>query len=66
MKSKELLEILAPYCDKIDYNGKHYKAFVKGTDKVIVISSTSSDRNFARQVYRDFRRLGVIIKELNY
>lgn len=66
MKSKELLKILIPYCDKIDYNGKHYKAFVKGTNNVIAIASTSSDRNFDRQVYRDFRRIGVIIKELNY
>jgi hypothetical protein len=66
MQIKELLDKIAPYCDKIIKGNKHIKAYVKGTNSVITIASTSSDRNFHRQVYRDFRRKGVIIKELNY
>ena len=64
MKPKEFIKILSPYCDKIVHNKKHYKAYVKGTDKVITISSSSSDQNFMSMVFRDFRRLGIIIKEL--
>lgn len=64
--SKKFIDLVAPYCDKIVYNGNHYKAYVKGTDGIVTIAGTSSDRNFLRQVYRDFRRLGVIVKELNY
>ena len=65
MDIKKLLKILEPYCDKITHN-KHYIAYVKGTNKTVAIGGTSSDRNFHRQVYRDFRRLGVIIHELKY
>lgn len=65
-KKIDFLKIISPYCDRIESSGKHNKAYVKGTDKIIVMSKTASDRNFLRQVYRDFRRLGIVIKELNY
>lgn len=62
MKSKDVIKAIYPYVERVAYNGKHYKAYVG--NNVITISSTSSDRNFNRQVYRDFRRIGIIIKEL--
>lgn len=65
MKTKDLLDILEKYCDKIIRGGKHYKCFVKGTNKIITVSSTSSDFKFYSMVYRDFRRIGIIIDELN-
>lgn len=63
--SRQLLKIIWPYCDRIVFNGNHYKAYPKGCKGVIVISASASDRNFASQVFRDFRRMGVIINELN-
>lgn len=65
-KGRHFMKLIEPYCDRVEYNGNHYKAYVKGTDGIVTIAGTSSDRNFLRQVYRDFRRLGVIVKELNY
>lgn len=65
-KITKLIDIIKPYCDKITHNGKHYKAYLAGTNNIVTIAGTSSDRNFERQVYRDFRKAGVIIKEFNY
>lgn len=65
MKTKQLLKIVEPYCDKIIYNGNHHKLYIKDTNKIIVVSHTSSDRYYHTQVFRDFRRLEIIIKELN-
>lgn len=66
MAKLNVIDAISSYCDRIEHKGKHYKAYVKGTDKIIAFSKTPSDRNYARQIYRDFRRLGIIIKELNY
>lgn len=65
MKIKKLLKIVEPYCDNIVFNSKHYKLYVKGTNKIIVVSASSSDRYYHTQVFRDFRMLGIIINELN-
>lgn len=64
MKTKDLLCILKNYCDDIRYNGKHYICYPKGIKEVIVVSSSSSDRNYHTQVFRDFRRKGIVIKEI--
>ena len=64
MKTRDVIKAIEPFCDKIVYNGSHYKAYVKDTSKIVVISATPSDRNFNRQVYRDFRRIGIIVEEL--
>lgn len=66
MQTKDIIKIISPYCDRIIHGGKHIKAYVKGTNSIITMSSTASDRNFHKQIFRDFRRLGIIIKELNY
>ena len=59
---KKLLKQIEPYCDRIiKTKSGHYKAYVKGTNKLITISSTSSDNNFIHSVKRDFRRLGINI-----
>ena len=63
MNTKRLIKLLSKYCDKIVYNGGHYKAYLTGKG-VITISATSSDINYTKQVARDFRRLGVVIKEI--
>lgn len=63
-ETKKLIDILAPYCDKIRYDSRHYVCYPKGVDRIIVVSNTSSDRNRDRQVYREFRRFGIIIQEL--
>lgn len=64
MSTKEILKILAPYCDRIRYGGKHYVCYPKGLKRTITVSATTSDRNRHRQVFREFRRCGIIIKEL--
>jgi hypothetical protein len=61
--TNRLLKILAPYCDKIR-TGKHIVVYPKGTNQILAISKTSSDWNRNKQVLRDFRKLGIIIKEL--
>lgn len=63
LKNHRVLKAIAPYCDRIVL-GKHYKAYVKGTNKVICFSVSPSDTNASTQVYRDFRRIGIIIPEL--
>lgn len=63
MKIQTLIKIINPYCQKITKGGKHYKATLK-TGKVITISGTSSDNNFHKQVFQDFRRQGIIINDL--
>lgn len=65
MDIQKLIKILDPYCTKIVHN-KHWKVYPKGSNQIISIAGTPSDRNYHREVYRDFRRLGIIIKELNY
>lgn len=59
---KKLLKEIEPFCDRIIKGRTHYKAYVKGTNKVVTISGTSVNSNFARAVKGDFKRLGIIIK----
>jgi hypothetical protein len=63
MNIKKVIKLIEPYCTRI-VDGKHIKAYTN-TNKLIVISKTSSDRYFHTQVFRDFRRAGIIINELN-
>jgi hypothetical protein len=65
MKEKDLIKIVGKYCSKINYNNKHYMCHLLN-GKTATIASTSSDTNYFRQVYRDFRRNGVFIKEIKY
>jgi len=65
MRINDLIKIITPYCDRIIRGGKHLKAYPKGSRGVIVISYTASDTNFYKQVFRDFRRHGILINELN-
>ena len=64
MNTRELIKIVYKYCDSIRLNGKHYVCYPKGLTRIIVISASPSDRNSHKQVYREFRRFGIIIKEL--
>ena len=64
MKSKDLIKVLDKYCHKITNNGGHYKCYPRDSSTVITISSTSSDQQYFKQVARDFRRAGIVIKEL--
>jgi len=64
MTVKKVLKAIEPYCDRIVL-GKHYKAYVKGTNKVIVFAASPSDTHYHTQIYREFRKVGVIIPELN-
>ncbi len=64
MRINDLIDIVTPYCDKI-IRKSHFKLYPKNTKKVIIVASSPSDRYYYKQVYRDFRRLGIIIKELN-
>ncbi len=64
METKDLIAIIEPYCDRIRQN-KHFVCYPKDLKRTIVISSSPSyKRNRHRQVYREFRRAGIIIKEL--
>jgi hypothetical protein len=63
MKHKKLLKILSKYCKEIR-NGNHYICRPLKGDEVIVVSKTASDRNYLKSVRRDFKRVGIIIKEL--
>ncbi len=65
MNTRKILKAIAPYTDKIIYNKGHYKAYVKGRNNVITISSTPGDSYAYSMIYRDFKRLGIIIKALN-
>lgn len=64
MKTKDILKLVEPYCSRIRYTGKHYVCSPIGSKRIITMSVTSSDRNFHKQVYREFRREGVNIVEL--
>lgn len=64
MKDKKLLKTLQRYCDRIRHNNKHYVCYPKGSDKVITVSASSSDKNAWSMIYRDFRRIGIEILEL--
>lgn len=64
MPIKKLIKLVSKYCDRIRHNGKHYVCYPKGIKRTITIASSSSDRNQYRQVFREFRRCGIIIKEL--
>lgn len=61
MKPKDLIKKLAPYCDSIVKTQKHYKLYIKGIKIPITFSCTPSDRNWYRQVIRDFRRYGIYL-----
>lgn len=63
MPDRKLYKVLSPHCVKIVVGGKHIKAYINDKE-FIVMSITTSDRYQWRQVYRDFRRKGVIIPEL--
>jgi hypothetical protein len=64
-KAKMLVKILTPYCDRIRFNDTHYVCYPKGYNKTIAFAASSSDRNQASQIFRDFRKYaGIIIKEL--
>ena len=61
----KIAKIVAPYCDRIRFNSKHYTCFPKGYNRTITFAASSSDRNQAKQVFRDFRRYaGIEIVEL--
>jgi hypothetical protein len=65
MKAKDILEILKPYCREIRKAGSgHYVAYPYNSPRPIAFSSTPSDRNWHKQLFREFRRCGVIIEEL--
>ena len=64
MKTKDVVQMIIPYCYRWRKNRKHYVFYPIGSDRIITISATSSDGNFYKQAYREFRREGVIIKEL--
>ena len=61
MKPKDLIKKLTPYCDKIEITSKHMKFYPKGVKIPISTSLTPSDRNWYRQVIRDFRRYNIYI-----
>lgn len=65
METKEVLKIVSKYCTEIKYNGKHYVCHLPNK-KVVVISATPSSPNSHRNVYREFRRYGIILKEFKY
>lgn len=65
MSTNELIKILENHCDAINTTGKHIKCYPTNSDSVIIVSKTASDTNYLKQVYRDFRRVGIIIPELN-
>lgn len=65
MRPKDVLKILIPYCRLIRRCGSnHYIAYPWGSTRSITFASTPSDRNWYKQVFREFRRCGVIIIEL--
>jgi len=65
MTTAEVIEIVAPYCDKIRHGRKHWVCYPKGTNITISISGTSSDNYFHTQVFREFRRrAGITIEAL--
>ena len=64
MKVKKLLKIVSPYCSSIRDNTKHYVCYPINGTEVVVIARSSSDANYYKQVYRHFRKAGVIVKEL--
>lgn len=63
MSNRKLIKILEQYTDRIRYNGNHYICYVKGGG-VVTVSASPSDGNAHTQVFRDFRRQGIIIKEI--
>lgn len=62
-RNRRLFNLIAPYIDRMVYNGGHYKAYPKGDGRPIVISATSSDVHRDSQVLSDFRRRGIKISE---
>ena len=66
MKGHKIIKILHKYCDRIRFNGNHYVCYPKGVKSCITVSASQSDNYASTQVYRDFRRIGIIVNELDY
>ena len=61
----EIVRAISPYCDKVVMGGKHVLAYPKGSKMPISMASTAAKTsNQKAQVFRDFRRRGIIINEL--
>lgn len=61
---KKIINTVEPYCNEIRFNGKHYICYLKDGKSVITVSSTPRGNFFIRQIYNDFRRAGVEVREL--
>jgi len=61
---KKLVEMVAPYCSRIRQGSKHIVLYPKGSDKVLIMSVSPSDTNHAKHMFQEFKRAGIIIKEL--
>jgi hypothetical protein len=64
IKDKNIYYILLPYCKKIRDNGRHFVCYPKNSDKVITVSRTSNNNHFVENVYHDFLKVGIDVKEL--
>lgn len=64
MSKREQYRILSRY-GEVTYGAKHMKVRLPN-NKLIIVSMSPSDVNRDKQLFREFRRNGVIIKELDY
>lgn len=62
-KIAQIVSIVAPYCTKVR-RGKHMIFYPKGSKRLVIMAISPSDMNFVKNVYQDFKRAGIIIKEL--
>lgn len=62
MTESKLIKILSKYCKEIR-RGKHWICYPLLGNTVISVSVTGSDRRYLKNIKRDFRRVGIDIKE---
>jgi len=59
-----VIRAVTPYCSKIRMHKKHYVCYPVKGDKIITISASSSDRNYYKNVYKDFKKCGLDIPDI--
>lgn len=63
-EQERVIKILDRYCTRIRYNRKHYVLYPRGSRAIITMSASPSDRNWMKALFQEFKRNGIIIREL--
>lgn len=61
---RAVLKAVRPYCKSIRISKTHYVCRPILGNRIIVISASPSDTHYYKNVYKDFLRCGLDIKEI--